>query len=155
MTRVLIVDDHPFFRNCLVDLVSGSGDLTVVGECADGAAVAAAVAELEPRVVVMDIRMRTMSGLEAAAILQRQAPTARVLMLTSDASATSRCAARSCGAAGYLHKGGDGGELLDAIRLLAVGGTVWPDDDQATSQRGGYSDVASRHLGTPPGTTAT
>jgi DNA-binding NarL/FixJ family response regulator len=128
MIRVLVVDDHPFFRFCLVGCINASGDLEVVGECADGAEVAAAVPEVEPEVVLMDVRMGEMSGLEAAATLQRQGNPARVVMLTSDAAGTSQAAARAYGAAGYLIKGGRPDRVLDAIRRVAAGGTAWPED---------------------------
>lgn len=128
MTRVLIVDDHDFFRGCLVDLVNASHDLEAVGECTDGAEVAAAVLELNPHVVLMDVRMRSISGLEAAALLQQAGASARVLMLSSDTARSSRAAAQASGAAGYLYKGADGSQVLDAIRRVAMGGSVWPED---------------------------
>jgi DNA-binding NarL/FixJ family response regulator len=128
MTPVLVVDDHSFFRTCLVDLINASGDLEVVGECVDGTEVAAAVPALRPEVVLMDIRMGGMSGLEAAATLQRQGHSASVIMLTSDTAASSQAAARAHGAAGYLIKGSRPDRTLDAIRRVAAGGTAWPDD---------------------------
>src|SRR5215212_5387158 len=128
MTPVLVVDDHPFFRSCLVDLINGSGDLEVVGECGDGTEVAAAVPALRPRVVLMDVRMGKMSGLEAAATLQRQGDAAAVIMLTSDSAPSSQAAARAHGAAGYLVKGLQPDLTLEAIRRVAAGGTAWPQD---------------------------
>jgi DNA-binding NarL/FixJ family response regulator len=128
MTPVLIVDDHPFFRTCLVELINATGDLEVVGECADGTDVATAVPALRPKVVLMDVRMGQMSGLEATATLQRQCQTAAVIMLTSDTAASSQAAARAHGAAGYLFKGSHPNLVLDAIRQVAAGGTAWPED---------------------------
>jgi DNA-binding NarL/FixJ family response regulator len=128
MTAVLVVDDHPFFRTCLVELINASGDLEVVGECTDGTEVAAAVPALRPEVVLMDVRMGEMSGLEAAATLQRQGHAASVIMLTSDTAVSSQAAARAHGAAGYLIKGHHPDRVLDAIRQVAAGGTAWPDD---------------------------
>ena len=130
MTPVLVVDDHPFFRTCLVDLINASGDLQVVGECADGTEVAAAVPALTPAVVLMDVNMSEMSGLEAAAILQRQGSAASVIMLSSDTSHTSRASARAYGAAGYLIKGGHPDLTLQAIRRVAAGGTAWPEESE-------------------------
>jgi DNA-binding NarL/FixJ family response regulator len=128
MTAVLIVDDHPFFRSCLVELINASGDLEVVGECVDGTEVAAAVPALRPEVVLMDVRMGQVSGLEAAATLQRQGHAVRVVMLTSDTAASSQATARAHGAAGYLVKGSPPNLVIDAIRQVAAGGTAWPDD---------------------------
>ena len=128
MIRVLVADDHCFFRGCLVDLINASGDAEVVGECADGAGVVRAVAEFKPNVVLTDVRMPNVSGLDAAAALQQLGAPPRVLMLTSDTAHGSRVAARACGAAGYLYKGGDPEAVIDAIRRVALGGTVWPEE---------------------------
>jgi DNA-binding NarL/FixJ family response regulator len=124
--RVLIVDDHQFFRQCLVDIINGSEGLEAVGECTDGSEVAAAVRELGPDVVLMDLRMGSMSGIEATAALHRNQSAARVLMLTSDPTDTSRAAAHASGAAGYLLKGWGADVTLRAIHHIAAGGTVWP-----------------------------
>jgi DNA-binding NarL/FixJ family response regulator len=126
LTRVLVVDDHDFFRGCLVDLIEASPDLVAVGECRDGSEVAAAVRALEPQVVLMDMRMRQRNGLDAAADLRRDRSPARVIMLTSDPVA--RAAAEAHGALGYLLKGADGALVLDAVRHVASGGTAWPED---------------------------
>jgi DNA-binding NarL/FixJ family response regulator len=119
MTRVLVVDDHSFFRGCLVDLINASGDLGVVGECADGCEVVAAVEELRPDLVVMDVRMPRLSGLEAAAVLQQLHPTVRVVILTSDTAESSRVAARASGVVAYLVKGADPEGTLEALRQAA------------------------------------
>ena len=128
MTRVLVVDDHDFFRGCLVDLVNASDDLETVGECRDGAEVSAAVRELRPQVVLMDVRMGAVSGLDAAGLLQQERSDARVIMLTSDTAPSSLARAQANGAAGYLLKGADADLVLDAVRHVAAGGTAWPDD---------------------------
>jgi DNA-binding NarL/FixJ family response regulator len=128
MIRVLVVDDHDFFRQCLVDLVNTGDGLEAVGECRDGTEVTAAVRELGPQVVLMDVRMVAMSGLEAAAALQRDGASTRVIMLTSDTAETTRAAARANGAAGYLLKGSDADRVVEAIHRVAAGGTAWPED---------------------------
>ena len=128
MTRVVVVDDHPFFRACLVALINGTVDLQVVGECADGADVVSAVEELSPDVVVMDVQMPHLSGLDAAVALRRQHEDVHVLFLTSAAAESSRAAARAGGAAGYLLKGSDPHLVLDAIRQVAGGATLWPEE---------------------------
>lgn len=128
MTRVLVVDDHDFFRYCLLDLLNASPDLVAVGECADGEGVAAAVQELNPEVVLMDVRMRTRSGIDAVRDLQAVGSNARVIMLTSDTARSTRDAAEANGAVGYLIKGADAAYVLDAVRHVASGGTAWPED---------------------------
>src|SRR4051794_17522237 len=128
MIRVLAVDDHDFFRGCLVEAPQESSDLQVVGECADGSEVVAAVRSLRPDVVLMDVRMTTMSGLEAAAALQRDQASCRVLLLTSDTTADTLASARAKGAAGYLSKGMAPSVIRDAIRRVARGSTAWPGE---------------------------
>jgi len=130
MIRVLVVDDHDFFRQCLVDLVNADEGLEAVGECRDGTEVTAAVRALDPQIVLMDLRMGAMSGLEAAAQLRETQTAARVIMLTSDTATTSRAAARANGASGYLLKGSDASQVVDAIRCVAAGRTLWPEDLQ-------------------------
>jgi DNA-binding NarL/FixJ family response regulator len=126
--RVLVVDDHHFFRRCLVDIINANEDLEAVGECGDGGEVAAAVRDLNPQVVLMDLKMAVMSGIEASAALRRDRAAARVLMLTADPADSSRAAACASGAAGYLLKGWGGGVLVRAIRHIAGGGTIWWND---------------------------
>jgi DNA-binding NarL/FixJ family response regulator len=127
MTRVLIVGDHTFSRQCLAALVSSTEDLEVVGEC-DGTAVPAAVVELGPHVVVMDVRARDRSGAHPAGGVRQARPTARLLMLTGDTSTRTRAAVRASGAAGYVIKGGDPAAVLNAIRRVAFG-HAWPQDE--------------------------
>ena len=128
MIRVLIAEDHQFFRQCLVEIINASEDLVAVGECGDGSEVVPAVRELHPDVVLMDLRMGATSGIDATAALNRDQAAARVLMLTADPAGTSRAAARANGAAGYLLKGWGGGVVVRAIRHVAAGGTIWLDD---------------------------
>lgn len=116
---VLVVDDHQFFRSCLLDLIDACEDLTVVGECSDGEQVLTCVRELRPSVVLMDVRMPHLSGLEAAAILQRQQPLVPVVLLTSDTTESSQARARSAGVTNYLIKGASPDLVLDAIRHAA------------------------------------
>jgi DNA-binding NarL/FixJ family response regulator len=119
MTRVLVVDDHHFFRSCVVDLINASGDIVVAGECSDGREVLGAVQELQPDVVLMDVRMTHVSGLDAAAALQSERLEVGVILLTSDTAESSRAAARAAGVASYLLKGTDPALILDALREAA------------------------------------
>lgn len=127
MTRVLVVDDHDFFRASIVDLVSAAPDLTAVGECRDGAEVLDAVRALQPDVVLMDVRMPTRTGLEAAADLRRAGHAARVILLSSDPASRHRRAAEREGVVGYLTKDTGPALVLDAVRRVASGGTAWPE----------------------------
>lgn len=128
MIEVLVVDGHSFFRDCLVEALNASTDVAVVGECAAGCEVVAAVGELAPDVVLLDVRMAELAGLHAASAQQRERFGVPLLMLTTEDAQSFRTAARRHGAAGLLVKGGGRGPLLDAIRRVADGGSAWPDD---------------------------
>ena len=126
MIRVLIADDHAFFRQCLGGALSSCQDISFVGECADGDEVVDAVARTSPHVVVMDLRMPRMSGIEATKAIKAGAPSVEVLMLSSVTTSHAISSAAAAGAAGYLVKGGAFATVVDAVRSIASGGTAWP-----------------------------
>ena len=129
MTRVLIIGDHAFSRQCLVALVNSTHDLEVVGEC-DGTASPADLHDLGPHVIVMDVRASYQPGADTSGNPGTDRPTARVLMLIGDTSAGTRARVRARGAAGYVSKGSDPRVVLDAIRVVAFG-SAWPQDADA------------------------
>ncbi len=122
--RVLIADDHPIVRDGLRGMLTAEADFEVVGEAGDGAQVLALVDSLLPDVILMDLRMPGVGGLEAIQVLaQRQSP-ARVLVLTTYDSDRDVLPALGAGATGYLLKDAPRPELLRAIRAAARGETV-------------------------------
>jgi DNA-binding NarL/FixJ family response regulator len=123
--RLLVVDDHSFLRAALVDLFAGTDDIVVVGECADGAEVLPAVQVTHPDVVLMDVDMPRVDGVEATRALLEIQPDARVLMLTGTISAACIRQVHLLGAKGYLLKGDDAAELTERVREVAAGGTAW------------------------------
>ena len=125
LIRLLVVDDHDFVRAALLDLFAGTDDIVVVGECADGAEVLPAVQATHPDVVLMDVDMPRVDGVEATRALLEIQPDARVLMLTGTISAARIRQVHLLGAKGYLLKGDDAGELTERVREVAVGGTAW------------------------------
>jgi len=125
LIRLLVVDDHSFVRAALVDYFAGTGDIEVVGECADGVEVVPAVQRTRPDVVLMDVEMPQVDGVEATRALLAIVPDARVLMLTGTVSPVRIRQARSFGAKGYLLKGEDSSELIERVREVAAGGTAW------------------------------
>ena len=119
--RVLVVDDDPLVRSALSLMLGGQSDMEVVGEAPNGEAGLALVTELEPEVVLMDIRMPVMDGLEATrALHQRPSPPAVVVLTTFDADDHVLRAIAS-GADGFLLKDTAPGDIVSAIRTVAAG----------------------------------
>lgn len=121
LTRVLIVDDQELFRRGLMLVLAGEDDLEVVGEAADGPAAIGLVAEHAPDVVLLDVRMPGMSGLEACAAIRTLADDTRIIMLTSSDDESDLYASVKAGASGYLLKDASIDEVADAVRLVADG----------------------------------
>jgi DNA-binding NarL/FixJ family response regulator len=99
--------------------------MLVVAECTDGDQVVPEALRTAPDVVLLDLRMPRLTGLEAAQALLLVQPDARVVVLTGSPSQSSACQARALGAAGYLLKGCPPEELVERLRTVAQGGTAW------------------------------
>ena len=123
--RLVVVDDHPVFRDGLRALFAATDDLELVGEAADGATGLDVVTTTLPDVVVMDIQMPGLNGVEATRRLAALAPTSRVIVLAMFEDDASVFAAMRAGARGYLVKGADAGEITGAIRAVAAGEAVF------------------------------
>jgi CheY-like chemotaxis protein len=119
-TRVLLVDDHAMVRQGLRAVLEGYDDLTVIGEACDGQEALTAVDELHPDVVVMDINMPGMNGIEATAHICQRYPTVRVIGLSVNASRENEQAIREAGAAMLLTKEAAVEQLYSAIQLPTV-----------------------------------
>ena len=122
--RILIADDHPVVRDGLRGMLGAEDDLDVVGEAGDGAAVLTLVDELEPDVILMDLRMPGTSGLEAIRALTARGSRARVLVLTTYDTDRDVVPALEAGATGYLLKDSPRAELVRAIHSAARGEAV-------------------------------
>jgi DNA-binding NarL/FixJ family response regulator len=122
--RVMVVDDHPVVRDGLQGVLDGEADMLVVGEAGHGAEALARVAEAAPDVVLMDLRMPTMGGVEAITALRTQAPGVRVLVLTTFDTDRDVLPAIEAGATGYLLKDTPREELLRAVRAAHRGEAV-------------------------------
>ncbi len=120
-TRVLVADDHPVVRGGIVALLGTADDLEVVGEAATGLEVVELAIQLEPDVVLMDLRMPGINGDEATAQILAERPGIRVLVLTTYETDESILTAIEAGASGYLLKAAPQEELLAGIRSVARG----------------------------------
>jgi len=119
--RVLIVDDDALVRAGLTMLLAGAGDIEIVGEAADGREVEHAIAEHQPDVVLMDIRMPGMDGLAATEILRRRDRPPEVIVLTTFDADDHVLRALRAGASGFLLKDTPPANIVRAIRAVAVG----------------------------------
>jgi DNA-binding NarL/FixJ family response regulator len=117
--RVLIADDHRLFAEALEAILGGDERIAVVGHAADGEEAVRLAAELGPDVVLMDISMPVMDGIEAAEAIRSGDEQASILMLTGSNSRTDVDRARQAGAAGYVTKDRIAAELIDAIVEIA------------------------------------
>jgi DNA-binding NarL/FixJ family response regulator len=120
-TTVLLVDDHQLVRAGLSALVDSADGMRVVGQAADGREAVSAALELRPDVVLMDLSMPVMDGVEATRRLTDEAPEIRVVVLTSFSDKGRVADALGAGAIGYLLKDCEPSELLSAIRSAARG----------------------------------
>ncbi len=122
MIRVLIVDDHALVRRGLADLLGAADDIEVVGALEDGALAADAVAELEPDIVLMDLSMPGLDGIDATRAVLAARPQTKVIVLTSFAENARILAALDAGAVGYLLKDAEPDDISRALRDAVAGG---------------------------------
>ncbi len=122
-TRVLIADDHTIVRQGLRSILENEQDLEVVGEAADGREAVRKTATLHPDVVVLDISMPRMNGLEATERIARETPRTKVVALTMHSSEEYVYSLLKAGARGFLLKESASSELVEAIRVVRSGGT--------------------------------
>jgi DNA-binding NarL/FixJ family response regulator len=119
--RVLIVDDHPLVRQGLSGVLAGAHDIEVVDAVADGALAADAAVAGEADIVLMDLSMPGMDGVQATGEVLARRPDARVVVLTSFAEQARVLAALDAGAIGYLLKDSEPDDLVQAVREAAAG----------------------------------
>jgi DNA-binding NarL/FixJ family response regulator len=123
--RVVVVDDHQIVRDGLVALLGALDGIEVVGTATDGKDAVHVVTETAPDVVIMDIQMPELDGIEATRFITGRQPAPRVVMLTMNEDDDTVLSAIRAGASGYLLKGSSAGEVENAVRAAAAGGMVF------------------------------
>ncbi|GMR09317.1 MAG: response regulator transcription factor [Anaerolineae bacterium] len=120
--RVLIADDHTIVRSGLHLLLESEADIEVVGEATDGVSAVSLAKELLPDIVLMDIGMPELNGIEATRQIKENAANVAILILTMHRSDEYFFQALEAGASGYVLKGAESAELIQAVRAVASGG---------------------------------
>jgi len=123
--RVLVVDDHPMFRNGLRTLLSSLPNIEWLGEANDGAEAVASSLQLQPDVVLMDIQMPGLNGIEATRQILQHSPHTGILVITMYENDDLVFSAMQTGARGYLLKGADQVEIIRAIQAVASGEAIF------------------------------
>lgn len=118
---IVLADDHPVVRSALKALLEGQEDLEVLGEAGDIASARAAVAELEPQVLVLDVNLPDGLAVDAVPDLRTEAPGTALVLLTMERDLTLARRAIEAGASGYLFKDSAHLELIEAVRAAAAG----------------------------------
>ena len=140
-TRVVLIDDEPLVRAGLAAIIDSDHELEVVGEAGDGAEAVELVSRVLPDVVVMDVHMPRLDGLEATRILMSRAEPPRVLILTTFGSDDYVFEALRAGADGFVLKRAQPDELIRAVHTVAGGeALLYPQQVRAMAVRAGRSD---------------
>jgi len=124
MTRILLVDDHTLFRSGIRALLASQEDIDIVGEAGEGSEALKLCQILKPDIVLLDLNMPGLSGLEVLKLMLEDSPQQSVIMLTLSEEADDLLKALQLGAKGYLLKNSNVDYLVNAIRLVAQGGTA-------------------------------
>jgi len=124
--RILLVDDHAILREGLRGLIAQDPETTVVGEAGNGAEAVRLAAELKPDLVIMDLTMPIMSGIEATRLITQRYPQIKVLALSMESDRFFVVEVLKAGATGYLLKDSAFAELMEAVHAVARGETFLP-----------------------------
>lgn len=123
--RVLVVEDHPLFRKGVVSLLAAEPDLEPAGVACSGEEAVAMAAQLQPNVVLMDLQLPAMSGIEATRAIISASPATKILVLTLFEDEESVLLALRAGARGYVLKDAEEADLLGAVRAVARGEAIF------------------------------
>ena len=149
MIRVLVADDHPVVRHGLCTMLEIEDDIVVVGRAADGEEAVAQARETRPDIILLDVQMPNVDGIEALRRIRAEDPEARVIVLTTYRDEDYVFPSLQAGARGYLLKDASREELADAIRRVAAGESLLdPQVAEAVSNRPARTEstLTSREL---------
>ncbi|MDJ0807876.1 MAG: response regulator [Gammaproteobacteria bacterium] len=146
MIRVLLVDDHALFRTGLTSILREAGDIDVVGEAANGEAALDQVRLLAPDLVLMDVNMPGIGGIEATRKILRKSPNVRIVAVTALSEEPFPNHLLDAGAMGYISKGCPATELFEAIRSVMAGNHFISKE---VAQKLAISQVAGQNADSP------
>jgi DNA-binding NarL/FixJ family response regulator len=152
-SRILIVDDHDVVRQGLRSFLAARPDWEICGEASDGEEAVRAVADLKPDVVILDVTMPGMSGLEAAARIIGLGTRTRILIFTMHESQRIAIDVREAGAHGLVQKSRASHDLILAVECLLAGGTFFPDDTHNPDEVANSAKSARAAKAPGPGST--
>ena len=127
-TRIYVADDHPVFRDGLVRAIKDSPELELVGDTGSGREALAAIADLRPDVVLLDVRMPDLDGTDVLHALRRDGLSTRVVLLSAALDGGLVYGAIAAGAGAYVSKAADRATILDVVARVARGGTYLPPE---------------------------
>lgn len=119
--RVLVADDHSLILGMICDFLSCEPDIEVVGRAPDGAAAVEAIPSSMPHVMILDVRMPNLGGIEAIPLVKKHSPDIHVICMSINHEESVVNEAFAAGASGYMFKGGTGNEFADSVRTVMQG----------------------------------
>lgn len=147
--RILLTDDHGVLRAGLSSLLSAENDLMVIGEAESGEQAIERTVSLKPDIVLMDIALPNLDGIEATRVIKKEVPQVKVLMLTFHEDRTMLLEALKAGASGFILKRALKNELLEAIRAVANGG-IYVHSSMAHAFLPEHDPPSNHHKSTSP-----
>jgi two-component system NarL family response regulator len=145
--RIIVADDHPMVRLGLITLINGQPDMTVVAEAGNGKDAQEAYRKHQPDILIIDLRMPVMTGVDATLAIRAEFPKSRIIVLTTYEADEDIVRTLAAGAQGYLLKDSVGDEMLSAIRAVHAGQRrVSPEVGARLAQRVTGSELTVREL---------
>lgn len=142
--RVLVVEDHSVARMGLRTLIDYQRDMEVIDEAKTGAEAVEKAARLAPDLVLMDLRLPVLDGIEATDLIVKRSPETKVLVFSSFDSQADLARAQAAGARGYMLKTAEGRDLLEAMREVYSGRKHFPTLNEQSDANGGVPDLSKR-----------